>query len=269
MADPLNIPDTPPHSSGAAFFDIDRTLVAGAAALRPAGSFRRQGLLTRRQQVRAAITQLAFAVRGADDDGIERFKATAKELIAGWDQQEVRDIVARELDRHVHPIVYREALDRIELHHSQGQSVFAVSATMREIAEPLADLLGLDGTVATEMEIVDGMFTGDVKIGCFGATKAEQLVAFAAERGIDLAASTAYSDSISDEPFLRSVGRPYAVNPDKELRKLAEEEGWGILAFRTRVQIPLHQRKSTRISAVVALFSAVMFSRSRRRRRAG
>lgn len=264
-------PSFPPRPGGAAFFDVDRTLIAGASALHLARPFRRHGLLTRRDQARAAILQLGFMLRGADDGGIERFAATAKDLVGGWNQAEVRSIVERELERHVRPTVYREALDRVELHHRQGQPVYALSATIIDIVEPLARLLGLDGGLGSELEVVDGCFTGDIARVCHGEAKAQRMIEFAAEHGIDLAVSSAYSDSISDAPFLRAVGRPYAVNPDRELRKLAEAEGWGILFFRNRIQVPLHQRRAARASALVAL-GAVVFGRRhmrRRRRRRG
>ena len=252
---------------GAAFFDVDRTLIAGASALRLARPFRRHGLVTRRDQARAAMLQLGFMLKGAGDAGIERFTASAKELIGGWDQQEVQDLIATELERHVHPTVFKEAIERIDMHHKQGQPVYAVSATMREIVEPLAELLGLEGAVASEMEVVDGKFTGNIVRHCYGQGKADRLVEFAAERGIDLTRSSAYSDSISDEHFLRAVGRPYAVNPDKELRKIAEAEGWGILFFRTRVKAPLHHHRAARASLVVALAAVVLGGRRRRRKR--
>lgn len=250
---------------GAAFFDVDRTLIAGASALRLARPFRRHGMLTRRQQVRAAMLQLGFMLRGADDAGIERFTVTAKQLIAGWNQADVSAIIATELEKHVQPVVFREALDRIEMHRRMGHKVYAVSATMREIIEPLAELLGLDGAVASQMSAVDGRYTGDLDIVCYGAGKAEQLRKFAELNDIDLSHSYAYSDSISDELFLRAVGRAYAVNPDKALRRLAEREGWGILFFRNRVVVPVHRRRSTHVGALGIASLAVAAALLRRR----
>ncbi len=251
---------------GAAFFDVDRTLIAGASALRLVKPLRRSGLLTRRQQVRAALVQLNFSLRGADTPTIERFQAAAEGLIAGWNQAEFRALVERELERHVRPSVFTGALERIDMHRAHGQRVYAVSATIEDIVEPLADLLGLDGAVASSLEVVDGEYTGQLGRICHGEGKAERLREFASLHHIDLAASSAYSDSISDADFLRAVGRPYAVNPDKELRQLAEEEGWGILWFRDTVEVPLHRRRGVRAAAafMVAAFAAVFVHRSRR-----
>lgn len=259
-------PTTGSGGPGAAFFDLDRTLIAGSSALRLARSFRKHGLLSRRQQVRAAIVQLGFMLKGADEDDLERFNATAKELIGGWDRDFVRRIIADELERHVRPTVYEEALERVDLHRRRGERVYVVSATMRDIVEPLAELLGLDGAVATEMEIVDGRYSGYIESVCHGPGKADRLHEFARVNGIDLAKSTAYTDSITDEKFLRSVGRPYAVNPDRDLRRLAEDEGWGILNFRTRVEVPLHHRREVRLGAALAVAAMVGMGMASRRR---
>lgn len=265
---PLTIEPLPRYdgANGAAFFDVDRTLMAGAAALRMARPFRRHGLLSQRQQLRAALMQASFMLRGMDDQGIERFAAIVKPIVVGWEQEEVRRVIEQELERHVHPTVFREALERVDLHHRQGQPVFAVSATMGDIVEPLARLLGLDGGVGSQMEVVDGRFTGNIAIACHGEGKAQRLRELAELHGIDLSRSSAYSDSISDQHFLRAVGRPYAVNPDRELRKLAEVEGWGILHFRTRVKVPLHRRRAAHASVAVAA-AAVMAGLLRQRRR--
>ncbi len=261
---------TPPSDAhragvGAAFFDVDRTLISGASALRMAQPFRKGGLVTRRQQLRAALNQVAFSLIGADDTGIERFAAGVRDMIAGWDQMHMRRVIDAELDRRVRPTVYREAVDRVAMHHQQGQQVYAVSATIIDIIEPLAAMLGLDGAIGSELEVAAGVLTGEIAEHCHGEHKAARLTAFAAQHGIDLSISSAYSDSISDEPFLRAVGRPYAVNPDKELRKLAEAEGWGVLTFRQQMQVPLHRRRSTHASVALVLAAAAVGRRRRRR----
>ena len=254
-------------SRPAAFFDVDRTLLAGASGLHLARPFRKRGLLTARQLARTMLIQLSFSSRGSDHDQLDRFTEGVRELMAGWDRDEVVETVEQELEQRLRPVVYQEALDRIAQHKAQGHAVYAVSATMSEIIEPLAELLGLDGAVASHMEVVDGKFTGEILKPNHGDAKADRLREFAAEHDLDLAASSAYSDSITDSEFLRAVGRAYAVNPDKGLRQLAEEEGWGILRFSTTVRVPLHRRRSTRLGFVaVAGGLALRAAHSRRRR---
>lgn len=254
--------------TAAAFFDVDRTLLAGASGLYLARPFRRRGLLTARQVARTMIIQLAFAARGSDHEQLDRFSDGVRELMRGWDRDLVVQTVEEELERCVKPMVFQEALDRIARHKAQGHQVFAVSATMEEIVEPLAELLGLNGAVASRMAVVDGKFTGEIELANHGAAKADRLRAFAEERGIDLAASCAYSDSITDAEFLRAVGRAYAVNPDKALRRLAEDEGWGVLRFGTRVRVPLHRRRAARVGMLVAGGLALRAARRRSRSRA-
>lgn len=255
--------------SGAAFFDVDRTLVAGASGFHLAAPMRRRGLLTTRQLARSILMGFAFQAQGTNHQQLDRFTETLGELVRGWDRETLVQVVAEELEQRVHPMVYREALERVELHRRQRQPVYAVSATMEEIIGPLAQLLGLDGAIATKLELGDdGAFTGRIAVPNHGARKAERLIEFAAAHDIDLAASSAYSDSITDAQFLRAVGRPYAVNPDRALRRLAEEEGWGILRFGDRVRAPLHRRRSARVGMIATMAGGLVLRRARRRARA-
>lgn len=253
-------------SRGAAFFDVDRTLLAGASGLYLAAPFRKNGLLSARQLARTMLVQLAFSMRGSNDEQLDRYTEGVKELMAGWDRETVQRVVDEEIDRRIHPMVYREALERVAMHQRQDMPVYAVSATLEEIVEPLAERLGLDGAIGSRMEVVDGKFTGVLELANHGPAKAERLREFAAEHDIDLATSVAYSDSITDADFLRLVGRAYAVNPDKALRKLAEEEGWGILRFSTRMRAPRHQSRAARAGAL-ALATGVAVTMYRRRSR--
>jgi HAD superfamily hydrolase (TIGR01490 family) len=252
---------------GAVFFDVDRTLLAGASGFHLARPMQRRGLLTTRQLARSIVMGFAFATQGTNHQQLDRFSETLRDLVKGWDRDTLVQVVEDELESRVHPMVYREALERVELHRRQGQRVYAVSATMEEIICPLAELLGFDGAIATKLEVgEDGKFTGEILAPNHGAQKAERLREFAAEHDIDLAASSAYSDSITDAEFLRAVGRPYAVNADKALRRLAEEEGWGILRFSTRVRAPFHHRRGAKVG-MLALALAIRHVRRRSRSR--
>lgn len=257
---------TTAETHGAAFFDVDRTLLAGASGLYLAAPLRKRGMLSSRQVARTMLGQLAFAARGQNHDQIDRATQVVSEIMRGWSQHELMDVVEQELEARVRPMVFEEAIERIAQHHAQGMPVYAVSATMEEIILPLAELLGLDGAVATKMGVEDGVFTGEIESPCHGAEKAERLREFAQEQGIDLSASVAYSDSITDAEFLKAVGRAYAVNPDKQLRALADAEGWGILRFTTRVRVPLHRRRSVHAGALT-LATGVAVSMLRRRAR--
>ena len=112
-----------------------------------------------------------------------------------------------------------------------ASAAIVVSASLVELVEPLAERLGLDGAIASHAEKRDGRFTGGVESFLHGSAKADAVRAYAAEHGIDLAASSAYTDSRSDIQLLETVGHPYAVNPDRALTKAARERGWPILQF--------------------------------------
>ncbi|MCW2971762.1 MAG: HAD-superfamily subfamily hydrolase [Thermoleophilia bacterium] len=260
-------PPVTPSSRGAAFFDVDRTLLAGASGLYLARPLRQHGLLTARQVVRTMLGQAVFAARGQNHAQIDRANDVVSAVMAGWKRDTFLHVVETELERRIRPMVFDEAIERIAQHHQQGMPVYAVSATMEEVIAPLAAMLGLDGAIATQLEVVDGLFTGRVSAPCHGPDKAARLRAFAAAEGIDLAASVAYSDSITDAEFLQATGRAYAVNPDKQLRALAEAEGWGILRFTTRVRAPLHRSTAAR-AGVLALVAGLAVNAVRRRVRA-
>jgi phosphoserine phosphatase len=142
----------------------------------------------------------------------------------------------------IDPIVYDEAVELIGMHKAAGRDVVIVSSSGEEVVAPIGAMLGADHVIATKMVVAEGKYTGEIEYYAYGPHKAEGLRALAEERGYDLAASYAYSDSITDAPMLEAVGHPFAVNPDKALRKLAVEKGWSILAFTNAV--PLRERLS-------------------------
>jgi phosphoserine phosphatase len=130
-----------------------------------------------------------------------------------------------------------------------------VSSSPEEVVRPVAEHFGVDGVLATRAEIRDGRFTGELEFYAYGAGKAEAIRQIAAERGLDLATSYAYSDSITDLPMLEAVGNPVAVNPDRDLRREAERRGWQVRQFRRPVR--LHQRLATAVPRPVVSAGAV------------
>jgi HAD superfamily hydrolase (TIGR01490 family) len=198
-------------------------------------------------------------VGGADHDQMEKMREFLSRLCAGWDVQTVRDIVAETLHHIVDPLVYDEAVSLIEQHHLAGRDVIIVSASGAEVVEPIGEMLGADGVVATRMEIVDGRYTGGIEHYVYAENKARAIEELAEASGYDLSRSYAYSDSATDIHMLEVVGHPYAVNPDKELRKQANARGWPVLVFdrpvtlRSRVRLP----QTTPTLAALAAGSAV------------
>jgi HAD superfamily hydrolase (TIGR01490 family) len=238
-----------PRATGrpAAFFDLDKTIIAKSSTLAFSKPFQAGGLISRRAVLRSAYAQFVYLVGGADHDQMEKMREFLSDLCAGWDVQTVRDIVADTLQTIVDPLVYDEAVSLIEEHHLAGRDVIIVSASGTEVVEPIGEMLGADGVIATRMEIADGKYTGQIDYYAYAENKATAIEELAAEKGYDLSRSYAYSDSVTDLHMLEVVGHPYAVNPDKELRRQATKRGWPVLVFtkpvtlRSRMRLPAHK----------------------------
>jgi HAD superfamily hydrolase (TIGR01490 family) len=221
----------------AAFFDLDKTVIAKSSALTFSKSFYHGGLISRGAALRAAYTQFVYLMGGADHDQTEHMREYLSALCRGWNVQQVQEIVAETLHDLIDPIIYDEAASLIEEHHRAGRDVVIVSTSSAEVVEPIGELLGADRVVATRMVVEDGRFTGEVAYYCYGPTKAEAVAGLAESEGYDLARCYAYSDSVTDIPMLESVGHPRAVNPDRALRREAVARGWPVLAFNRPVRL--------------------------------
>ena len=215
----------------AAFFDLDKTIIARSSALAFSRQFQAGGLINRRAMLRSAYAQLVFSLGGTDHDQMERMRAFLTALCRGWDVETVNEIVGDTLDSVVDPMVYGEAVSLIAGHQAQGRDVIIVSTSGTEIVEPIGERLGVDDVVATRLEVVDGHFTGEIQRYVYAEEKAAAIRELAEQRGYDLARCFAYSDSITDVPMLSAVGHAYAVNPDRDLRAHAAEAGWPVLVF--------------------------------------
>jgi HAD superfamily hydrolase (TIGR01490 family) len=243
----------------AAFFDLDKTIIAKSSTLAFSRSFYAGGLISRGSVLRSAYAQFVYLVGGADHDQMEKMREFLSELSAGWDVQTVRDIVADTLHHIVDPLVYDEAVSLIEEHHLAGRDVVIVSASGAEVVEPIGEMLGADGVIATRMEMADGKYTGQIEFYAYAENKATAIEELAREKGYDLSRSYAYSDSMTDVHMLEIVGHPYAVNPDKELRKIAAARGWPVLWFTRPVALTRRMRlpSSRPTLAAIALGTAV------------
>lgn len=253
----------------AAFFDLDKTIIATSSATAFSRPFYAGGLITRRDVLRTAYAQFFFLLGRADADQTERLRAHVSAMVAGWDVAQVSSIVSETLHLHIEPTVYAEAVALIDEHHAAGRDVVVVSASGAEVVEPIAALLGADRVVATRMEVVDGRYTGGIAFYAYGAAKAAEVRRLAEENDYDLAASYAYSDSVTDVPMLESVGNAAVVNPDRALRRLAVERGWDVLTFARPVALrpAFPPPRRTVPAAVLVAAAAVVVALVIRRRR--
>ena len=244
----------------AAFFDLDKTVIAKASMVAFGRPLYRQGLISRRLLVRALYGQLVYMHLGANEAKLDRMRESVLALTKGWDQARVSSIVREALTDVVEPIIYDEALELIEEHKAAGRKVYIVSASPEEIVAPLGEFLGVDAAIASRARVQDGRYTGEMELYAYGPNKAAAMRRVAAEENIDLLRSWAYSDSATDIPMLETVGNPVAVNPDRELLKLARERSWEVRRFvrpvRLRDRVPVPPAGPTAAVAVTALAGA-------------
>lgn len=256
----------------AAFFDLDKTIIATSSSAAFSRPFMREGLFTRADALRAAYAHFLFEIGGADERQTNRLRDALSELVKGWDIAKVNDLVSETIHELIDPVVYEEALALIRRHQANGRDVIIVSASGGELVAPIADLLGAEHWIASSMEIKDGLYTGAITFYAYGENKAVAIRELAAQRGYDLAASYAYSDSITDTPMLNAVGHGFVVNPDRALRRAAATNGWGVLRFRKPVALRKAQAAGPAVASVAlvatgVLVAVLMVRASRRRRR--
>ncbi|MDX6452754.1 MAG: hypothetical protein QOH16_2803 [Gaiellaceae bacterium] len=217
--------------AAAAFFDLDRTLIKRSSVLALAGTFRRRGLISRLDLVKSAFWQVLFVMRGASAERVRSAAEDGMKILNGFSVEEMQHLVGDAMETVLRPLVYTEPLRLVQQHRELGERVYIVSATLQEIVQHIADDLGFDGAIGSTCEVVDGVYTGRTLRAAHGVGKAVALRELAAAEGLDLAESTAYSDSYSDVPFLEAVGHPVAANPDRKLRRIAAERGWPVVEF--------------------------------------
>jgi len=245
----LRVTDEQSPRKGAAFFDLDKTILAKSSSFAFARPFYREGLIGRSDVVRSAYAQFVYLASGADHDQMETMREYMSKLVTGWDAEKVQAIVGETLDDIVDPMVYEEAVQLIEEHKAAGREVIIISSSGTDIVEPIGQRLGVDLAIGTQVAIEEGQYTGEILFYAYGPNKAEAMKTLADERGYDLAESYAYSDSHTDLPMLEVVGHPIAVNPDAELRKIAGENEWPILDFAKPVAM---REQATKRQAVAA-----------------
>jgi HAD superfamily hydrolase (TIGR01490 family) len=235
---------------GAAFFDLDRTLMAGSSAYHFGRAMYKAGHISRRQIMRDAVDQIRFRLKGASDAAVN---VLLERVLAGIKGHRVVDLrrMTPDVLAGILPRVYPQMLAVVREHQDAGRPCYIATAASQPAAEILAEALVMEGAMGTCWEIDDGVYTGRLDGPfAYGEGKARRLREFAAERDIDLVQSWAYSDAVSDLPMLEAVGHPVAVNPDAGLQEVARREGWEILRFEK-----LGER--LRVAVAVAVAAAV------------
>lgn len=251
----------------AAFFDLDKTLMAGSSAMVFARVASQHGLVSRRQTVRWGRDHLRYRLRGSTDDETRELLKVARETFAGVPEREITRM-GPEVLAGILPRIYPQMLEEVHHHQDEGRATFIVSAAGNDMVEQLAHVLGMEGGIGTSYRVGgDGNYTGELD-GPFvyGKGKVQAMQRFASEHEIDLAASYAYSDSASDLPMLRAVGNPVVVNPDDALREVAKAEGWRVMHFE-QLGRKLAIAGATALAAAIGTSSRALVKRRREARR--
>ena len=224
--------------SEAAFFDLDKTIIAGSSTLAFGRPLYRQGFVRRRTLVRIGLAQISYMLFGADEDSLERARDEMLDLVSGWHKSEIDAMVMESMTDVIEPLVFAEALFLIDEHKRAGREVYVVSASPEEFVRPIAKMVGIDRIIATKIR-TDGLgrFVPELEQYVMGPGKVETIKKVAMRDGIDLEGSFAYTDSFTDMPMLELVGNPIAVNPEKELKEAAEANEWPILEFQRPVSL--------------------------------
>lgn len=250
----------------AAFFDLDRTLIAGSSAFVFARAARDAGYIRLQDFVPDVIRALKFQFLGSSDQSSHGVRDRILAGVGGMKQSDLiglNELVLPELLGLIRP----EARALLEQHHAAGRETWIISASPIEIVEPLAIALGMTGGIGTRGEVENGVYTGRLDGPfCYGEGKAEAMALLAEERNIDLANSWSYSDSMSDIPMMELVGHAVAVNPDSELAHISRQRGWPVVVFAQRSKM-LIRRSSTATFAAAAIVGAYMLGIQRGRRR--
>ncbi|MEJ6012912.1 HAD family hydrolase [Corynebacterium sp. H127] len=228
----------------AAFFDLDKTIIATSSAYAFGKEFIGSGLISPRAALQMSLAQATYILAGHTSEQMDNTRDQLTTMIAGWEIAQVRQIAEETMKNVVSPAIYAEARDLINFHQNLGHDVIIISASATELVAPIAKELGVDQIVATELATKDGVLTGEVLFYAKGPAKANEIRRLAKEHGYDLDRSFAYSDSSTDIPMLECVGNAVAVNPDRALRRAAIANNWEIKSFKNPV--PLFTVPTTR-----------------------
>jgi HAD superfamily hydrolase (TIGR01490 family) len=236
-----------PDPAGAAFFDVDNTLMQGASIYYFARGLAARKMFGARDLARMVWGQFSFRLRGAENsDHIEAAREAALAFVAGHSVADIVSLGEEIYEDSMASKIWDGARELTVRHLRAGQRVWLVTATPVELASIIARRLGLTGALGTVAETRDGVYTGRLVGGLLhGEAKAAAVRALAEREGLDLSRCAAYSDSLNDLPMLTQVGHPSAVNPDAGLRAEARSRGWPVYDFRSG-------RRATMIALPVA-----------------
>lgn len=242
-----------------AFFDLDKTIIATSSVYVYGREFLHSGLISPATALQISIAKATYMIAGHSSEQMDTTRDQLAQMIVGWSEEQVKTIATETMHSLVTPTIYEEARELIRMHQEAGHDVVIISASARILVEPIAQELGVETVVATELVVKDGKFTGEMPFYCKGEMKAQAIAELTQQRGYALESSFAYSDSVTDLPMLEAVGHPVVVNPDRALRRIATEKGWEVRTFKNPVPLfPKPTMREVQIGTGVAAGVAAM-----------
>lgn len=211
-----------------AFFDVDHTLIKGSTGTETAKEAVKTGIIPSSVLLRIPLLYLKYRTGFFAPSILERLLC----FLEGMHIEEIRNLGSRVFEKSVSPRIYTDAVKAVEYERSLGREVVLATSSLGCIVEPLADYLGVEKIIATEIETKEGRVTGRFDgVPAFGEGKHRKTAEYMKETGIDPGKCSFYTDSHYDLPLLRRIGEPAAVNPDRRLRREAERQNWRIFNY--------------------------------------
>ncbi len=240
----------------AAFFDVDNTLVRGSTLYFLGRGMYQRGYFTKADISRFVVANLRFRMTGTEkQDVINRFQKAATDFVGGHKVSDILALGEEIYDEYVSPKLWERTCEIALEHLARGEDVWLVTAAPQDMANIIAQRLGLTGAIGSKVVIENGIYTGELDGKLLhGSEKAVAITDLAKERSYDLQECYSYSDSHNDLPLLTAVGYPSAINPDAILRIKALAEGWPVHDFRrARYLNRILGPAVSRLAAVAAL----------------
>lgn len=213
-----------------ALFDLDETLLAGDSDYLWGQHLVQQGAVDREVYERTNQEFYEQYKQGSLD--IYEFSRFAFKPLSEYPLETLKQWRAEFVEEKIKPIMTEKGMATIEKHRAAGDHLIIITATNNFITQPIAELYKVDQLIATQPQMIEGKYTGELDTPCFAHDKIERLNEWLEICGLNLQGSYGYSDSHNDIPLLNAVQHPYAVDPDDNLRKHAKKNNWEIISFR-------------------------------------
>jgi putative phosphoserine phosphatase/1-acylglycerol-3-phosphate O-acyltransferase len=222
-----------------AIFDFDGTIISGYSAIAFIREQLRRGDLSVRDFLELASAMTSF---GLGNMGFSAMMTVTTQFLRGIEEETYVELGETLFREQIARLVYPESRALIEAHRARGHTLAIISSATPYQVDPAAADLGIENVLCTQLEVEDGVFTGNVlRPTCFGQGKVDAAVSLANEVGGRLANAFFYSDSTDDQLLLEQVGHPVALNPSDRLRTVARDRQWASASFGSRGRPTLGQ----------------------------